>query len=182
MRTSVATVCLSGSLTEKLHACAAAGFDGVEIFEPDLVATSHSPEEIRALADRLGLTLDLYQPFRDFEGVTEPLLTDNLRLAAFVDGGRVWASRSDTLVGESRFRFTPGLGVRLFTPVGPIRVDAAYNPYKLPVGPLYTIAEDGSLVVTEPAFDPNTDPRGEEFRRDSFWRRIQIFIAVGQAF
>ncbi|HEX8271247.1 MAG TPA: BamA/TamA family outer membrane protein [Longimicrobiaceae bacterium] len=111
-----------------------------------------------------------------------PLLTDNLRLAAFVDGGRVWASRSDTLVGESRFRFTPGLGVRLFTPVGPIRVDAAYNPYKLPVGPLYTIAEDGSLVVTEPAFDPNTDPRGEEFRRDSFWRRIQIFIAVGQAF
>ncbi len=81
MRTSVATVCLSGSLTEKMHACAAAGFDGVEIFEPDLVATSHSPEEIRALADRLGLSLDLYQPFRDFEGVSDSLLADNLRRA-----------------------------------------------------------------------------------------------------
>ena len=49
MKTSIATVSLSGSLTEKLHACAAAGFDGVEIFEPDLIASDHSPEEIRAL-------------------------------------------------------------------------------------------------------------------------------------
>ena len=71
MKTSIATVSLSGSLTEKLHACAAAGFDGVEIFEPDLIASDHSPEEIRALADRLGLSLDLYQPLRDIEGVDE---------------------------------------------------------------------------------------------------------------
>jgi len=81
MRTSVATVCLSGSLVEKLYACAAAGFDGVEIFEPDLVASESGPEEIRALAKRLGLSLDLYQPFRDFEGVTPELLADNLRRA-----------------------------------------------------------------------------------------------------
>ncbi|KQR12445.1 bifunctional sugar phosphate isomerase/epimerase/4-hydroxyphenylpyruvate dioxygenase family protein [Cellulomonas sp. Leaf334] len=71
MRTSIATVCLSGTLTEKLHACADAGFDGVELFEPDLLASPASPEEIGALARRLGLTLDLYQPFRDAEGVTE---------------------------------------------------------------------------------------------------------------
>ncbi|WP_432478267.1 TIM barrel protein [Nocardioides sp. GXQ0305] len=71
MRTSIATVCLSGSLTRKLHACAEAGFDGVEVFEPDLVAAPESPEEIRARAERLGLTLDLYQPFRDAEGVCE---------------------------------------------------------------------------------------------------------------
>ncbi len=71
MRTSIATVCLSGSLVGKLHACAEAGFDGVEIFEPDLVAAPESPEEIRALAERLGLSLDLHQPFRDAEGVEE---------------------------------------------------------------------------------------------------------------
>ena len=71
MRTSIATVCLSGTLTEKLHACAEAGFDGVEIFEPDLVASPASPEEIAAVANRLGLSLYLYQPFRDAEGVTE---------------------------------------------------------------------------------------------------------------
>ncbi|WP_322409110.1 sugar phosphate isomerase/epimerase and 4-hydroxyphenylpyruvate domain-containing protein [Microbacterium invictum] len=71
MKTSIATVCLSGTLTDKLHACAAAGFDGVEIFEPDLLAAPESPEEIAALAERLGLTLDLYQPLRDVEGVDD---------------------------------------------------------------------------------------------------------------
>ncbi len=71
MRTSIATVCLSGTLVDKLHACAEAGFDGVEVFEPDLIASPASPEEISALADRLGLSLDLYQPFRDAEGVSE---------------------------------------------------------------------------------------------------------------
>lgn len=81
MRTSIATVCLSGTLEEKLHACAEAGFDGVEIFEQDLVVSPHSPEKVRALADRLGLSLDLYQPFRDFEGVEPAVLEQNLRRA-----------------------------------------------------------------------------------------------------
>jgi 4-hydroxyphenylpyruvate dioxygenase len=71
MRTSIATVCLSGTIVDKLHAAADAGFDAVEIFEPDLVAAQQSPEELRALSDRLGLELALYQPFRDAEGVTE---------------------------------------------------------------------------------------------------------------
>jgi 4-hydroxyphenylpyruvate dioxygenase len=79
--TSIATVCLSGTLVDKLHACAEAGFDGVEIFEPDLVASPASPEEIIALGRRLGLTFDLYQPFRDAEGVTEGAFADVLRRA-----------------------------------------------------------------------------------------------------
>ena len=49
MRTSVATVCLSGGLVEKLQAAAAAGFDGVEVMDADLQAAYESPEEIRAL-------------------------------------------------------------------------------------------------------------------------------------
>ncbi|MFG6503760.1 bifunctional sugar phosphate isomerase/epimerase/4-hydroxyphenylpyruvate dioxygenase family protein [Microbacterium sp. P05] len=82
MRTSIATVCLSGTLDEKLAAARAAGFDGVEIFEPDLVASPQSPEAIRERARDLQLTLDLYQPFRDFEGVGPDLLALNLRRAA----------------------------------------------------------------------------------------------------
>ena len=81
MRASVATVCLSGTLTEKLRAAADAGFDGVEIFEPDLVAAPESPQEVAALARRLGLTLDLYQPFRDAEGVTPELFDQVLHRA-----------------------------------------------------------------------------------------------------
>jgi 4-hydroxyphenylpyruvate dioxygenase len=82
VRTSIATVCISGTLTDKLHACAEAGFDGVEVFEPDLVAAPESPEEIAALANRLGLSLDLYQPFRDAEGVGEEEFVAVLRRAA----------------------------------------------------------------------------------------------------
>ena len=82
MRTSIATVCLSGTLDEKLVAAHEAGFEGVEIFEPDLVASPQSPEAIRARADQLGLSLDLYQPFRDFEGVGPELLEQNFRRAA----------------------------------------------------------------------------------------------------
>lgn len=78
MRTSIATVCIAGSLEQKLDACAQAGLDGVEIFEQDLVTSSSSPEEIRARAERLGLSLDLYQPFRDLEGVTEEEFVANL--------------------------------------------------------------------------------------------------------
>ncbi|HEY9525307.1 MAG TPA: sugar phosphate isomerase/epimerase, partial [Thermopolyspora sp.] len=62
MRKSIATVSVSGSLTEKLTAIADAGFDGVEIFENDLLTCPLSPEEIRLRAADLGLGIDLYQP------------------------------------------------------------------------------------------------------------------------
>ncbi|MCF6473830.1 sugar phosphate isomerase/epimerase and 4-hydroxyphenylpyruvate domain-containing protein [Nonomuraea sp. MG754425] len=81
MRKSIATVSVSGTLTEKLEAVAAAGFDGVEIFENDLLACPLPPEEIRARAAGLGLGIDLYQPFRDFESVTPDVLARNLRRA-----------------------------------------------------------------------------------------------------
>ena len=81
MRTSIATVSVSGTLTEKLAAVAAAGFDGVEIFENDLLACPLPPEEIRARAADLGLTIELYQPFRDFECVPRARLRANLERA-----------------------------------------------------------------------------------------------------
>jgi 4-hydroxyphenylpyruvate dioxygenase len=81
MRTGIATVCLSGTLKEKMQACAIAGFDGIEIFEQDLVTSPLTPEDVRKMAADLGLTLDLYQPFRDFDSVSGDLLTANLRRA-----------------------------------------------------------------------------------------------------
>ncbi|NKG19773.1 bifunctional sugar phosphate isomerase/epimerase/4-hydroxyphenylpyruvate dioxygenase family protein [Paeniglutamicibacter terrestris] len=81
MRTSIATVCISGTLEQKMLACAKAGFDGIEIFEQDLTVSPMSPEEVLALANRLGLSLDLFQPFRDFEGVDENTFVANLARA-----------------------------------------------------------------------------------------------------
>jgi 4-hydroxyphenylpyruvate dioxygenase len=80
-RTAIATVCLSGTLEDKLPAAAAAGFDGVEIFEPDLIASPWSPSEIRRRCEDLGLTIDLYQPFRDYEAVPTEIHERNLRRA-----------------------------------------------------------------------------------------------------
>ena len=81
MTSSIATVSLSGSLEQKLRAASRAGFDAVEIFEPDLVASPLSAGEIRQLADELGLAIPMYQPLRDFEGVDAKTLERNLRRA-----------------------------------------------------------------------------------------------------
>ncbi|MEV2250332.1 TIM barrel protein [Streptomyces sp. NPDC050147] len=81
MRKSIATVSLSGPLSEKLTAVATAGFDGVEIFENDLLGGPLSPEEVRLRCADLGLGIDLYQPFRDFEAVPADVLACNLRRA-----------------------------------------------------------------------------------------------------
>jgi 4-hydroxyphenylpyruvate dioxygenase len=78
---SIATVSLSGSLEQKLRAAAGAGFDAVEIFEPDLIASPLSAGAIRHLADELGLAIPMYQPLRDFEGVDPKTLERNLRRA-----------------------------------------------------------------------------------------------------
>ncbi|MCS7067115.1 MAG: sugar phosphate isomerase/epimerase and 4-hydroxyphenylpyruvate domain-containing protein [Meiothermus sp.] len=71
-RTSIATVSLSGDLKSKLRAIAQAGFEGVELFEQDLLTFEGLPSEVGAFIRELGLRLVALQPFRDFEGLPEP--------------------------------------------------------------------------------------------------------------
>src|SRR5260221_5392154 len=71
MKTSVATVCLSGGLSEKLQAIAAAGFRGVEIFENDLLSYNGTPADVAKEVADLGLKVVTFQPFRDFEGMPD---------------------------------------------------------------------------------------------------------------
>jgi 4-hydroxyphenylpyruvate dioxygenase len=68
---SIATVCLSGVLADKLDTAARIGFDGVEIFENDLLTFDGSPADIRAMCEDLGLAITLFQPFRDFEAMPD---------------------------------------------------------------------------------------------------------------
>lgn len=81
MLRSIATVSISGTLPEKLHAIAAAGYQGVEIFENDLLYYTGSPADIRHLAADLGLKITLFQPFRDFEGASRSQFEANLERA-----------------------------------------------------------------------------------------------------
>lgn len=72
MKTSIATVSISGDFLEKLSAIAAGGFDGIEIFENDFLAFDGSPRDVGRMVRDKGLQITLFQPFRDFEGMPEP--------------------------------------------------------------------------------------------------------------
>ena len=69
MHRSIATVSMSGTLRQKIEAIAAAGFNGIELFEPDFVHFSGSALALQRMASDHGLRIDLYQPFRDLEGM-----------------------------------------------------------------------------------------------------------------
>lgn len=103
-----------------------------------------------------------------------PFGPPSLRGAFFVDAGQVWESR-DTLATRPGLRITPGIGGRFATPVGPIRLDVAYNPYNPEPGPLYGINERGELV-------PNPIiPRYEPAESRGFLRRLVIQLSLGNA-
>jgi 3-dehydroshikimate dehydratase len=69
VQNAIATVCLSGDLSEKLAAIAAAGFKNVELFENDLLSFNGTPRDVRRMIDDMGLKTITFQPFRDFEGM-----------------------------------------------------------------------------------------------------------------
>ncbi|MAN55253.1 MAG: bifunctional sugar phosphate isomerase/epimerase/4-hydroxyphenylpyruvate dioxygenase family protein [Paracoccus sp. (in: a-proteobacteria)] len=73
MKTGIATVSIAGNLREKLAAIAAAGFDGLEIFEQDFLQDAANPREVGRMIRDHGLEVMLYQPFRDFEGLPATL-------------------------------------------------------------------------------------------------------------
>ena len=81
MHRSIATVSLSGSLRQKLEAVSAAGFDGIELFENDFINFRGTATELRSLCADLALSIDLYQPFRDFEGMPEAQFRTSLERA-----------------------------------------------------------------------------------------------------
>ena len=108
-----------------------------------------------------------------------PVWPSRLRLAAFVDVGRLWDQGERGLVSAG-FRVTPGAGVRVVTPLGPLRVDVAYNDYPRLRGPLYvavppTESDPGRLELVSESY-------GGPRRRESLLGRLQLHFSVGQAF
>ncbi|STZ76418.1 bifunctional sugar phosphate isomerase/epimerase/4-hydroxyphenylpyruvate dioxygenase family protein [Bergeriella denitrificans] len=81
MKHCIATVSLSGTLPEKLRAISAVGFEGVEIFENDLLYFDGSPADIRKMCEDLNLKIMLFQPFRDFEGGPRSKLAQQINRA-----------------------------------------------------------------------------------------------------
>ncbi len=70
--------------------------------------------------------------------ITSPIYPELLQYALFADAGEVWNRNSASVnAGLKRLKVTPGAGVRVFTPIGPLRVDLAMGPADLPAGPVY---------------------------------------------
>jgi outer membrane protein insertion porin family/translocation and assembly module TamA len=80
-----------------------------------------------------------------------PAYPELVQYALFVDAGQVWnRGRAGTGVNFSDIRVTPGVGLRVFTPVGPLRIDVGYNAYRHPAGPAYITDLSGNLICVSP--------------------------------
>jgi len=99
-----------------------------------------------------------------------PILRETVRLAAFVDLGALWERGGAGVLGRINPRLTPGVGVRVATPLGPARLDVAYNFSRLQPGPLFATAADGTLV------------RVSDDYQFSQTNNLTFHFAVGQAF
>ncbi|HET7620315.1 MAG TPA: BamA/TamA family outer membrane protein [Gemmatimonadaceae bacterium] len=128
--------------------------------------------------------------------VRPPFLSDALQFAAFVDAGIVWdRGRKDApKVGLSDVRVTPGIGLRVNSPVGPFRIDLAYNRYPLSQGAVYYLGSDNTLRCVSP---PDTPVDGTQVgptftescpqsytpvQNGSFFNRLTFNFSIGQAF
>jgi hypothetical protein len=108
-----------------------------------------------------------------------------LQLAIFLDFGMLGSGAAvdaPARVAASESILSPGVGALLVTPLGPIRVDFAFDPTPGRLYPLLTTAEDGEgqTFLGQVGFDPFTfdaPSRSREFRR-----RIQIQLSMGQPF
>ena len=87
--------------------------------------------------------------------VPTPVWGGRLRLALFVDSGALF-ERGEEELSSLRYVVTPGVGLRVATPLGPMRLDVAYNGYDQQSGPLYLEKSDGSLELVRDKF---TQPR-----------------------
>ena len=139
-----------------------------------------------------------------------PIIPDRVQVAFFADAGQVW-TRAGTGAERSfdRLRITPGVGVRLASPVGPIRMDIGFNPYDRPTGaayfnaaeqngqaPLYCVSPGNGLPVTGWTSDPDpaapppvqaNPSRGcptsyQPRRKSGFFHRLRLNVSIGQAF
>lgn len=135
-----------------------------------------------------------------------PLFSPKLQGVAFVDAGQVWLDREE--FQDLDLAWSPGVGVRYMSPIGPIRVDLGYgtrDPERLAVAVRGIRAYDPAIDAPEDRLTVPWVDDGERTLdwvatdnlrflfptrtfgdRGSFWgtlwNRLQLHISLGQAF
>jgi outer membrane protein assembly factor BamA len=113
-------------------------------------------------------------------------LGGRLQLAAFVDFGSIWRDlfRDDVTLGgpTSQALITPGIGIRILTGMGPIRLDVGYDPSGSRRYPLLVRdpTTDELVFLGDVVYNPFTFDHPSGFTE--FWRRLQLQVAIGQPF
>ena len=108
-----------------------------------------------------------------------------LQLAAFVDAGAVWTGADDGVpagLTTSESVVTPGIGALVISPLGPVRLDVAYNPSPARIYPLLERDEDTGeyTVVGRARWDPYSHDGAGGWK--AFRRRLQLQVSLGQTF
>lgn len=75
---------------------------------------------------------------------------DVLQYSLFLDGGQVWRRTGVSGLGFQSLKWTPGIGVRALTPVGPVQMNIGYNPYDYPDAALYYNPNVSTLYCVTP--------------------------------
>ncbi|HTA75397.1 MAG TPA: BamA/TamA family outer membrane protein, partial [Gemmatimonadaceae bacterium] len=78
-----------------------------------------------------------------------PVLPQYVGWTLFVDAGRVSPPPTGAAKLDSTFRklfWTPGVGVQVFTPIGPVRLDVGYDPTQRPYGPAYYAVPSSAIT------------------------------------
>jgi len=76
---------------------------------------------------------------------------DLLQYTLFMDGGEVWTRQSDDPgLGFKGLKWTPGIGLRALTAIGPVQVNMGYNPHPFEAGPLYYNPNVSTLYCVTP--------------------------------
>lgn len=128
--------------------------------------------------------------------IRPPFLSDALQFATFVDAGIVWdrGRKGAAKVGLSDVRVTPGVGLRVNSPVGPFRIDLAYNRYPLSQGAVYYLGSDNTLRCVSPPEKPadgtqvgpivtaSCPQSYTPVQSSSFFNRLTFNFSIGQAF
>ena len=181
---------LLGPLVYTVDSVDYAVVNGIPVLRVPLNSTDYSRAIPRGGTAMLVANFEFRHSLRGFSG--------NLQMATFVDIGNVWEAQSDAF-RSTDVRATPGVGLRLVTPLGPFRIDVGYSPYAPRAGrALYfekndgtgtfgqiRCASPGNLVSVDPdnpgnIFDcPATfQPRAPR----NFLSRLTIHFGLGQAF
>lgn len=91
--------------------------------------------------------------------------------ALFVDAGQVF-ERARDVYRVWEMRVTPGIGVRIASPLGPVRLDLALNLFRPQTSVLYAESVPGQLTVADPEYTPRRSTLG----------KLRFHVSVGQAF